>query len=186
MKLEPELINLTKQYGGDYGINHSKRILNIIDTIGKNYSFDSEVVHISVYLHDWGGYSPWKKDGIDHAERSVEVARDYLADKIVDTKKIEHIIECIANHHNGRKDKSIEAQLISDADGIDYIGTIGIVREFSTKPRELRKAFEFSQARMEKVKQNICIKESRIIVEERIERMKRIFTQLIEETDNVF
>ncbi|MPN50795.1 hypothetical protein SDC9_198434 [bioreactor metagenome] len=39
---------------------------------------------------------------------------------------------------------------------------------------------------MEKVKQNICIKESRIIVEERIEKMKRIFTQLIEETDNIF
>lgn len=181
-----ELKELTRQYGGEYGLTHSQRILNIVALIGENYTYDKEVVFISAYLHDWGGYAPWKKDGVDHAERSVEVGKGYLQEKGMDNEKIEHVLECIGNHHNGRKDKSIEAKLLSDADGIDYIGAIGVIREFSTKPRELRKAFESSQARMERIRQSICIDESKEIAKERMEIMKLIFHHLGKETGNVF
>jgi uncharacterized protein len=181
-----ELIELTLHYGGEYGLNHTKRILKIIDFIGEKYSYNREVVDIAAYLHDWGGYAPWKKENVDHAIRSAEAAREYLGERFINEDHIKHILECIENHHNGRKNKSIEARLLSDADGIDFIGTIGFAREFSTKPRELKKAFESAKARIDKVKAVICIEESEPIVKERIERMTLLFKQFEEETWGLF
>lgn len=185
MGIIDELERLTKEYGGLYGLNHSLRLLKIIETINEGCMYDREIVHIAVLMHDWGAYDAWKIPGVDHAVRSAQVAKAYLQDKMKDLARIEHIAECIINHHNGSKEKSIEAQLISDADGIDFLGAIGIAREFSTKPRELRKAYESAIARMEKVKQNICLDVTRQIVEERSTYMSAYLNRLAEETMDI-
>ncbi|UOM51947.1 hypothetical protein MUG09_04045 [Sphaerochaeta associata] len=62
-------------------------------------------MHIAVLMHDWG--AAWKMEGVDHAVRSAQVAKAYLQDTIKDHARIEHIAECIVNHHNGSKEKSI-------------------------------------------------------------------------------
>ena len=45
-------------------------------------SYDSRGV-----LPDRGGYAPWKKDGVDHGGRSVEVGKGYLQEKGMDNEK---------------------------------------------------------------------------------------------------
>jgi uncharacterized protein len=186
MEFREELQKLAKEYGGEYGLNHSLRLLAIINTIGAGSTYDRDVVYTAVLMHDWGGYAPWKQDGVDHAVRSAEVAKTYLQDKINDQGSIDHIIECILTHHDGNREKSLEAQLISDADGIDFLGAIGIAREFTSKPRELKKAYDSALARMEKIRRNTCLDVSKQIVSERIAFMQEFFERFIEETDALF
>ncbi len=75
---------------------------------------------------------------------------------------------------------------MSDADGIDFIGIVGVIRNFSTRPNELKKAYNASKARMQTVMENICLKESRNIVNNRIERMNDFFKQFDEETFGIY
>ena len=77
-------------------------------------------------------------------------------------------------------------KLLSDADGIDYLGVVGLLREFSTKPRELRKAYESSKARINKIKNNICLEKSKEIVESRIKEMEDIYTKFEKDTFGIF
>jgi len=186
MDIASEIQSKTKVFGGVYGLHHSLRLLEIIEIIDEGLIYDRDVVHIAVLMHDWGGYAPWKMEGVDHAVRSAEVAKAYLQDKIENRAFIEHVAECIAGHHDGNRKKSIEAQLISDADGIDFLGAIGIAREFSTKPRELRKAYESTLARMDKILQNTILDTSKHIVKRRIAFMQEFLSRLSEETNAIF
>jgi HD superfamily phosphodiesterase len=164
MLTDEKLNNLTIQYGGEYNLNHTKRILKIIEIIGKNYNYDLEVVKLSAYLHDWGAYEPGFIAGVDHAERSAELAEQFLKSENINIDILNKVIETIKNHHNANQDKCLEAKLFSDADGIDFIGIIGVFRNFTTRPKEMKKAFDASKKRMELVIKNVCLKDSQILM----------------------
>lgn len=181
-----EIIRLTEKCGGQYGLNHSKRVLHIISLIGRGLDYDHDVVWMSAFLHDWGAYSPWKADGIDHAVRSKQVAGEFLAKEECDAGFIDRVLECIELHHSGTPDKSVEAKLLSDADAIDYLGVVGVLRDFSKKPRDLRKAYETVQARKEKLKGILFFDESKAMATQRIAREERLLAEFEEESFGYF
>ncbi len=56
-----KISGLTEEYGGQWGMNHTKRLLRLISIIGEGLHYNHEAVTIAAYLHDWGGYSKWEK-----------------------------------------------------------------------------------------------------------------------------
>lgn len=180
------IVQLTKEYGGEYGVNHSKRLLKIISVIGDGMYYNEEVLWMAAYLHDWGGYPKWIQNGVDHAIRSKQVAYEFLHAEGYPEDFIDNVLECIEYHHGSSSDKSIESQLLSDADAIDFVGTIGVLREFSTKPRELKKAYESAKNRMEKIKKIILFERSREIVDERIGRAEKLLSDFMEESFSIY
>jgi len=181
-----KIIQLTMQYGGEYGLNHTKRLLNIISLIGEGMKFDEKVLWVAAYLHDWGGYPTWALSGVDHAKRSKQVAENFLSEEGYEHGFINHVLECIEYHHGGHEHRSIESKLLSDADAIDFCGVIGILREFSTKPREVRKAFESIKSRMDKNRNVIYFDKSKQIFENRIIRAERLLSEFEEESFGYF
>lgn len=181
-----EIVSLLETYGGAYGLNHTRRILHLVSCIGAGQVFSEEVLWISAHLHDWGGYAPWATPGVDHAVRSVQVAEGFLEANGYRGPQRDRVLECIENHHNGRRDKCLEAQLLSDADALDYLGVVGILREFSTKPRELRKAFDGVRSRRAKLESSLIFDTSRRIAEERIARMEPLLQAFQEESFGLF
>jgi uncharacterized protein len=182
MKTIQELAALTEEYGGRYGLTHSQRIIHIISIISENTYYDKEIIEIAAYLHDWGGYEKWKLSNKDHAIRSKEVAQVFLEENGYEKSKISKILECIEYHHNSQDNSSYETILLCDADAIDYLGLVGILREFSTKPRDLYNAYISIQNRKEKLKKIIKLKTSMILAKERIEYMEKLFIRFDEET----
>ena len=71
-----EIVSLTKGYGGDWGINHTLRLLHLIEIIGKGREYDPDVVWVAAYLHDWGGYSPWIQPGDQSMRSDQQKLRD--------------------------------------------------------------------------------------------------------------
>ncbi len=76
-----EIVRLTEEYGGPWGINHTRRLLHLISIIGEGQEYNAEVVWVAAHLHDWGGYPKWAQTGVDHALRSRQVAEEFLAEK---------------------------------------------------------------------------------------------------------
>jgi hypothetical protein len=95
-------------------------------------------------------------------------------------------LECIEYHHGSDPHRRIEAVLLSDADALDFLGVVGVLRDFSKKPGDLRKAYEVVQSRKEKLRQSICLESSKVIAAQRLEIMERLLVNFEEETFGYF
>ena len=72
-----EIARLTEEHGGVWGINHTRRLLHLVDLIGEGMQYDVDAVWLAAHLHDWGAYKPWVQDGVDHVQRSLEVVKPF-------------------------------------------------------------------------------------------------------------
>jgi uncharacterized protein len=162
---------LTTQHGGEWAINHTRRLLKLITIIGEGLEYDVDVVWLAAHLHDWGGYAPWAQPGVDHAHRSTQVAVPFLAERGYPASQIERVQQCIAHHHSGDPCHSTEAILLSDADALDFLGVVGVLRDISKKPRDLRAGYEKSMQRRAKLPETLCLERSRELAAERIREM---------------
>jgi HD superfamily phosphodiesterase len=182
-----EIVQLTETQGKDWGINHVRRLLALIDEIGKDRDYDRDVVWVATHLHDWGAYGEWKQPGVDHVERSLVVAGDYLKEHDYPEDFAAHVMECIGTHHTGDPNRSIEAILLSDADALDFLGVIGVMRIFSKNPKEMRKAYDDINRRKEKLLAGgIVLDRSKEIAAERVQQMEWLFTTLEENSSGHF
>ena len=67
-----------------------------------------------------------------------------------------------------------EAILLSDADMLDFLGVVGVLRHFSKNPRDLRKGYEATKRRREKLPQMLCLDRSKEIAAKRIMEMDEV------------
>ncbi len=138
MLTHERIIELTQEYGGDWGVKHGERLLKLISMLDEGIEYDREAVWLAAYLHDWGGYAAWAKPGVEHYDRSAEVAEEFLRENSYPEDFSKLVIECIKFHHFGPESRSIESVLLTDADALDILGAIGPLKIFSMCPRNLR------------------------------------------------
>ncbi len=181
-----EIVRLTEEYGGKWGINHTRRLLRLIEIIGEGLQYDVEVIWTAADLHDWGGYAPWAQPGVDHAVRSKEVAQKYLTEKAFSPSLIEPVLECIELHHRGGLDRRIESILLADADALDFLGVVGVLRDFAKQPKDLRKAYETTCKRMEQLRKVVSLEKTREIAAQRTAEMESLLSTFAEETFGFF
>lgn len=170
-KDKDEIIRLTEEYGGQWGINHTRRLLHLVSIIGEGQQHDTEAVWLAAHLHDWGAYRQWAQDGVDHALRSRQVAETFLVEKEYPEDLVALVLECIEFHHSGDPQRSLESILLSDSDALDFLGVVGVLRDFSKNPRDLRRAYEVTRKRREKLPGLICLDKSKELAAQRIKQM---------------
>lgn len=180
--LKDEVVRLTGEYGGDWALNHSRRLLKLIEIIGLGLEYDQDMVWMVAHLHDWGAYAPWAQPGVDHAQRSGQVARDFLAERGYPEDWIGRAVTCIVTHHHGDPDRPLEAILLSDADALDFLGVVGVLRDFSKKPRVMREAYETTRRRRAALPGLLCLEKSRELAAHRIREMDELLASFEEET----
>ena len=169
--LPEELAALTEAHGGAWGLNHARRLLHLIRILGAGVPHDPEVVTLAVWLHDWGAYPAWALPGVDHAARSGEVAARVLAERGCPPALCGRVAACVALHHSAGAGDAPEAVLLCDADALDFLGTIGVLREFSRRPKDLRLAFEAIRQRRERLPGRLVLPAARKLAEARVAAM---------------
>ena len=75
-------------------------------------------------------------------------------------------------------DRSLEATLLRDADGLDFLGAVGVLRDFSKNPRDLRLAYEQVKKRRVAVPPMLHLDRSKAIAEKRVREMDALLEQL--------
>ena len=181
-----EIARLTVEYGGEWGINHTRRLLELVSRIGAAREYDHEVTWLAAHLHDWGGYAPWARPGVDHAARSTEVAADFLRERACPQATLDLVLESIRTHHSGDPDRPIEAVLLSDADGLDFLGAVGVLRDFSKNPRDLRKAYDTVRKRRSSVPNRLCLDESKELARTRLAQMDDVLAAFEQSSFGLF
>jgi uncharacterized protein len=111
---------------------HIYRVWSLSKQIAKTDDVDSLVVELGALLHD---IADSKFNGGDE-EIGPKKAREFLVSLNVDTEVITHVENIISNisfkgGNIAQKFKSLELDVIQDADRLDAIGAIGIARTFN-------------------------------------------------------
>lgn len=110
-----------------HGVDHVLRVLKTAQQIQAEVGGDVLVVQLAAWLHDVG-------DAKFHGgvERSAHFAREILDRLAVSAEVIDHVAHIVDNI-SFRKGAaaavlSLEGQIVQDADRLDALGAIGIVR----------------------------------------------------------
>lgn len=180
------LANLTLEYGGNWGLDHTKRLLHWVEILGEGLDYDKEIVAIAAYLHDWGGYAKYILDGVDHAVRSKQVVAEFLAEKGYPKDKSDRVLECIEFHHGGDPKRSIESILLTDADALDMLGVVGTLRVFAMCPRDIRTGYHAVKKWRDTSIAAITLDKSKEIAQKRVAETNQLLQMFEEETFGLF
>ncbi|MBI5959641.1 MAG: HD domain-containing protein [Chloroflexi bacterium] len=181
-----EIVRLTEEYGDAWGINHTRRLLSLIAQISDGQRYDQDTLWVAAHLHDWGGYSPWLQADVDHALRSRQVAETFLSERNYPGDQAALILECIEFHHSPDPARRLEAILLCDADALDFLGVVGVLRDFSKNAKDLKRAFEITKKRRAALPGKLILETSREVAVQRIARMDDLFAAFEEETFGCF
>ncbi len=172
-----EWMQLTEEYGGAWGINHTRRLLKLIDIIGEGRSYNADALWVAAHLHDWGAYNQWTQAGVDHALRSRQVAALFLAERNFPPDEMQLILDCIEFHHADNAARCLEVQLLSDADALDFLGVVGVLRDVSKNAKDLRQAYDISHKRRAKLPNLLCLTKSKKVAAQRLADMDDLWAK---------
>ncbi len=180
-----EIETLTREYGENWAVAHVQRVLRLIDQIGADLDYDRQAINWAVYLHDWGAFPKFAQPKCEHALRSRQIAVEEILPQVDLPEEIKvKIVEAIELHdyRDPRPVLSVEALLLREADFLDFLGVIGIAREFAKGPKNIQTSYQQILKRKELIKDRFTLPLARLIATERLARMEDFFQALLVES----
>lgn len=111
-----------------HGWEHVRRVYHLTQRIAEEENADTLITGCAALLHDVGRLI--RRKGTPHASLSVEKSRAILKRYPVEPEHIEAILHAIEAHsfNQGIEPRTLEARVVRDADRLDGLGAIGILR----------------------------------------------------------
>lgn len=184
---------LTGEYGGEYAIHHAQRLIRLVELIA-DAPYDAEAIWLAAHMHDWGTFPRWSREEVNHSQRSRDLAEAALRKLKCPAAVRDRVLEAIAYHHGGADERCIEAILLRDADALDGMGAMGLLREFASIPTEtagcytipsgwgMRGAYDRASIRMENNPRMLRLPKSRELARAKAREMQSIFAALDRES----
>jgi uncharacterized protein len=179
------IVQMTLRDGEGWAVAHARRLLELIKQIGENISYDSYALTLATYMHDWGAFPRYMQKGMEHAVRSRQIAEiEILPYMNLTPAKKEIILEAIELHdyRDKRPTKSNEALLLREADMLEFLGAIGMARDFARGPRDLQACYRRIVDRRYGIEGRFTIPCAQEIARVRLERMEQVLQWLNEES----
>jgi len=128
-KIENYVKSLPEDRKPAHGYDHVSRVRNWAIKIARAENFpDLEMVEAAALLHDIGRTIP-QEQGKTHGELSARLAEKFLnKNKLFGQLEITQICEAVAHHSDIKEIKSNLLDILRDADILDLLGPIGILR----------------------------------------------------------
>lgn len=127
-----------------HDISHIKRVQRIAHEIAKKEGADTKIVDLASLLHDI-----YRPEGKAHTKISMNMAKKILKKYDLSDRETRKILNIIGEHSLSSPTKppsSLESLCVFEADKIDGLGAIGIMRIFQTAGQnnwDLSKTIDF-------------------------------------------
>ena len=180
-----DIENLTATHGEGWGLPHVRRVLHLIDLISVDVPHDAPALTVATYLHDWGAFPLYRQKGVDHALRSRQVAEQEILPRLDIPAETHPIILETIERHDYRDPRPVtcsEALLLREADFLDFLGVIGMVREFAWGPNDLRVCYTRVLDRRQQIMGRFTYPRAQELAEIRLDRMAQCLAWLDEES----
>ena len=180
-----DIIQMTLQAGDNWAVAHAKRLLELIQQIGVDLPYDACVMQFAAYMHDWGAFPRYIQKDVEHAVRSRQVVEMDIMPRLDLTPAQKAILlETIELHdyRDTRPPKSHEALLLREADMLEFLGIIGMARDFARGPRDVKAGYRRILDRRYGIEGRLTLPRARQIAQVRFERMEQSLQWLQEES----
>lgn len=180
-----DVMEMTRVEGDAWKLSHVRRVLQLIALIGEGLVYDETAVTLATYLHDWGAYPRFQEPGVEHALRSRQVAETLILPRMdLPDTAVAIILETIEYHdyRDFRPVQSTEALLLREADFLDFLGIIGLVREYGRGPKDMESACRAVLKRRELIQDRFTLPVARQMAAARLARLAQCLEWLQEES----
>jgi uncharacterized protein len=125
---------VTQEARPAHKFGHQPRLYELCTQIGAGVAYDDDVVFAAVWLHDLGvfeGNRPSDPDELqrwDHVAYAVKRATDLLPATDFPQQKIPQVLKVVEEHQPRDTPTSSEAVIVRDADILEQLGAIAVLR----------------------------------------------------------
>lgn len=183
-----DIIKMTLEVGEDWAIAHAKRLIELVKQISVDVPYDAHVMELAAYMHDWGAFPVYIQKDVEHAVRSRQVVESAIVPRLeltADQKEI--LLETIELHdyRDMRPTRSNEALLLREADMLEFLGVMGMAREFARGPKNVETCYKRILSRRNGIQNRFTLPRAQQIARVRLERMEVCLGWLVEESFGV-
>jgi uncharacterized protein len=124
--------------------SHQPRLYRLAASLAAKQTYDDDVVFAAAWMHDLGVFvghrpdDPAQLSRWDHLAYAMAKVPAILAECGFPREKIPAVVECIRTHMPDSNPTSFEGTLLRDADILEQLGTVGILRTVSKVGRDTR------------------------------------------------
>ncbi len=200
-----------------HGFDHVLRVYHLSQCIGRMEGADLRIVSAAALLHDFGGdqaalqgsesSNKGASSRANHHQTATEFAHDILWEEGWSEQDIQAVQHCIRAHRFrdiSEQPRTLEAQVLFDADKLDAIGAVGVARAIAYAARagvpafcqpsqtflsagkletgELHSAYHEYLFKLKKIRSRLFTCTGKALAEERHRRMVVFFEQLMDES----
>ena len=183
-----DIIQMTFDVGEDWAIAHAKRLIELGRQFSAGLPYDPQVFELAAYLHDWGAFPKYTQKNVEHAIRSRQVvATEILSQLNLTPAQKDILLEAIELHdyRDTRPARSNEALLLREADMLEFLGMIGMARDFARGPRNVETCYKRILSRRREIEGRFTLPKAQEIACIRLERMDRCLQWLLDESFGV-
>jgi uncharacterized protein len=123
---------------------HQPRLYALATEIGKGIHYDDDILFAAAWMHDLGvflGHRPQDLEQLsrwDHVPYTIQRSRELLSNWGFPPHKLDGVAEAILHHQPKDEPTTVEATLLRDADILEQLGAIGILRAAAKIGRDTR------------------------------------------------
>jgi uncharacterized protein len=123
---------------------HQPRVYALTREIGAGHDYDDDVVFAAAWLHDLGVFSghrpedPEELAAWDNVPYAMDLASSLLGEFGFPAEKVSAVVEAIRTHQPAGQATTIEAIILRDADILEQLGAVGILRTACKVGRDSR------------------------------------------------
>ncbi len=123
---------------------HQPRLYALTRQIGEGQDYDDDVVFAAAYLHDLGvflGHRPEDPDALarwDHVAYTADRVPALLVQAGFPLEKVPAVVTAIRTHQPQDRPATLEGLILRDADILEQLGAVGIMRTVAKVGRDTR------------------------------------------------
>jgi uncharacterized protein len=180
----------TERQSDAHGMDHLIRVARNARSLLEFYpEADAEIVYLAVLLHDVD--QPFN-DKENHVARSLAVAERLLTEIGYPPARAVRVLDVIREHSTEHissvKPSTIEARILFDADKLDGLGPIGILRVFALARqvgRSLPETIRWYRDKIAVAMPNMQTPEGRVLMERRLPLVQSFLSELESELETI-
>jgi uncharacterized protein len=176
--------------------SHQQRLYWLAVQLAEGRPYDDDVLYAAAWMHDLGVFvghrpeSPAALAAWDHVAYAASHVPPILKRLGFPEGKIEAVIEAIRTHLPARKPKSFEGTLLRDADILEQLGAIAVLRTVSKVGRDTRfvrysDALRVLRRNVEDLPTQLELAAARRLAEPRVESLKAFLASAAAEADGI-
>ena len=175
---------------------HQPRLYALAKKIGRAIEYDDDILFAAVWMHDLGvflGHRPQDLQQLsrwDHVPYTIRKSRELLTAWGFPAEKLDGVAEAIEHHQAKDDPATTEGALLRDADILEQLGAIGILRAAAKVGRDTRyPSFSSILPVLTEAANHLAYKtrltESKVMAESRAEMLRSFLSALQDEAGDM-